>query len=159
MVGLAFELSEIPKGTYACQKENEPAIRTLATRAMLVTPEELEERFDVEIITQAIFDGAGYLNIESGEMSRKLPSIPLHSAARKYYLEAGYLPSKTVDWLTPTWRSLAIIFMVVGGFNGLVILRRNRVSKFETRKVHEVSVETAKQDSVRKLLDIRTRIQ
>ena len=60
LVGPAFVTATIEQGTYACQLEGEPAIQTIATRAVLVCTDDLD---DVYHITRAIFDGAAYLEV------------------------------------------------------------------------------------------------
>lgn len=158
-VGPAFKPKDIEKGTYLCQGEGEPAIRTMSTRAVLVAREPVE--VDIEEVTRAIFEDAAYLDIAGGTETMKLDlaSLPLHPAAKRYYLEKGYLPSKPgIDWLTPTWRSLAIVVMIAAGLNGLLVLKKNRISKLEARNIHEVSLAPG-ENSVTKLLQIESRIQ
>jgi len=73
----------IEHGQYGCQLENEPAIETISTQALLVTTEDLP--FDVGKITRVLFEGADYLPIEgrAKAMARDLSSIPLHPAATR----------------------------------------------------------------------------
>ncbi|KPL08017.1 hypothetical protein AMJ86_02180, partial [bacterium SM23_57] len=63
LIGSVLKESRIEPGTYGCQKEGEPAVETLETRAILVAKEDLP--FDVQAITAAIFKGAAFLGMET----------------------------------------------------------------------------------------------
>jgi TRAP transporter TAXI family solute receptor len=159
MTATVFASSRIDPGTYLSQKEGEPAIQTLATQAVLVTTEDLP--FDVAQITEAIFDGEAFLGVVDREsMARDLPSLPLHPDAKRYYREAGYLPSKPpVDWLTPTWRSLAILVILISGYKGLIKFRRDGTANAIGRRVLAVPLEAGVPDSNERLKEIRDEIQ
>ena len=58
-----FTQPEIKPRRYACQRQNDKGVRTLATRAVLVAPRELE---DVHTITKTIFEGIVYLKMDGG---------------------------------------------------------------------------------------------
>ena len=53
---------------------------------------------------------------------------------------------------------LAILALLFGGLKGLIMLRRERTSKLETQTIRETSVEAGGPGSVRKLQEIRARI-
>ncbi len=161
-----FDSVSIPPNKYASQPPGE-AIRTIATRAVLVTNADLP--FDVETITEAIFEGAAFLRIAppsatgeglqkappttTGEALRKrlldfmaqdLPSLPLHPGAEAYYERAGLLPPKRkvvdflYDWLTATWRTLAVLLILVTGYLGFISLMRDRTSNRIGREVFNI---------------------
>ncbi len=152
----ALTISHIEPGTYRAQREGERAIDTVSTWAVLVTREDLP--FNVGKITEALFEGTAFLGIDGGTeiMARDLPSLPLHPDAERYYQQGGYLPFRRVDWLTVTWRSLAILVMLVAGYQGILKLRRDRTSNEIGRRVISISLEPEEPDSVHKLLEIRT---
>jgi TRAP transporter TAXI family solute receptor len=159
MLGPALWASRIDPGTYPCQLEDEPAIETISTRTVLVTTESLP--FDVGKITRILFEKAAYLRMDedADAMAWDSFSIPLHPAAIGYYREAGHLPSpESFDWLTATWRVLAILVILVGAYQGLLKLRRDKVSNEISRRVFAVSVATTEPASVRKLVEIRSEI-
>jgi TRAP transporter TAXI family solute receptor len=160
MLGSALEVSRIAPGTYGCQLVGEDAVETISTRAVLVTTKDVP--FDVGRITRILFEGAHYLGVEGGAeaMARGDFSIPLHPAAVGYYRKAGYLPSRIrFDWLAAAWRSLAIIVILVGGYQGVLKLRRDRVANEVGRRVFAISVSASEPDSVRKLVEIRSEIE
>jgi hypothetical protein len=121
--------------------------------------------FDVETITEAIFEGAAFLGIgesalemtsssvTKGEDPRKrlldfmgqyLPSLPLHPGARAYYERAGLLPRERkvvdflYDWLTATWRGLAVLLILVTGYVGFIRLKRDRTSNRIGREIFKI---------------------
>ena len=160
MLGPALRVSEISRGRYGCQPEGEPAVETIATRSVLVTREDLP-RFDVGEITRVLFEGEGFLGIEGGAktMALDLPSLPLHPAAVGYYREAGYLPKPTeIDWPQATYNSLAILVILLGGFQGLRKLRWDRIHNEVGRRIFEISVASSEPYSVKKLMEIRSEI-
>ena len=160
MTATVFATSTIEPGMYASQREDEPGIETISTRAVLVTTEDLP--FDVETITEAIFEGQAFLGIQGGgdSMAADLPSLPLHPDAKRYYQDAGYLPSKhAIDWLTPTWRTLAILVILISGCKGLLMLRRESAGNEIGRRILSVPLEASVLDSARRLLAIRTEIE
>jgi TRAP transporter TAXI family solute receptor len=137
MLGPALGVAKIEPGIYGAQLEGEPPIETVSTWAVLVAREDLE---DVETITRAVFEGAAFLGISQTTegMARNLPSLPIHPGARDYYEEAGLLPSWSVDWLTVTWRSLAILVMLAGACRGYLTMRRDATRSGFTRQLLEV---------------------
>jgi TRAP transporter TAXI family solute receptor len=164
MTGIVFTNSSIEPGTYASQREGEPAIQTIATRAALVTTEDLH--FDVNAITRAVFEGAAFLGIEGGAeiMAEDLPSLPLHPEAKQYYEEADLLPKKpSSEWLQTTvavtWRVLAILVILISGYRGLLKLRRDRTFNEMSRKIIAIPVEARYRESVATLLEMRVEIQ
>ncbi len=159
MTATVFSTSTIEPGTYLSQLEGEPVIQTIATQAVLVTTEDLP--FDVEVITEAIFEGQAFLGLGSKDsMALNLPSLPLHRAAKRHYQKAGYLPSKPpVDWLTPTWRSLAILMLLITGYKGLIKLRRDRAANAIGRQILAVPLEASVPGSSERLQTIREEIQ
>jgi TRAP transporter TAXI family solute receptor len=157
-----FDSVSIDPDKYASQPGGK-AIRTIATRAVLVTNADVP--FDVETITEAIFEGAAFLGIgesalevtsssvTKGEDPRKrlldfmgqdLPSLPLHPGARAYYERAGLLPSPRTavdflyDWLTATWRTLAVLLILVTGYIGFISLKRDRTSNRIGREIFKI---------------------
>ncbi len=66
-------------------------------------------------------------------------------------------PDEIWDWLTAIWRSLAILVILVAGYQGILKLRRDRTSNEIGRRVFAISLEPEEPDSVHKLLEIRTR--
>ncbi len=152
----ALTVSHIEPGTYRAQREGEGPIDTVSTWAVLVAREDLP--FNVGQITEALFEGTAFLGIDGGVeiMARALASLPLHPDAERYYKEVGYLPFRTVDWLTVIWRSLAILVMLVAGYQGILKLRRDRTSNEIGRRVLAIPLESEEPDSVSKLVEIRT---
>ncbi len=153
----ALTVSHIEPGTYRAQREGERAIDTVSTWAVLVTREDLP--FDVRQITAALFEGTAFLGIDGGVeiMARDLASLPLHPDAVRYYKEVRMLPPDEIyDWLTATWRSLAILVILVAGYQGALRIRRERTSNEIGRRVIGISLEPDEPDSVRKLMEIRT---
>jgi hypothetical protein len=153
----ALTVSSIEPGTYRAQREDERAIDTVSTWAVLVTREDLP--FNVRQITKALFEGNAFLGIDGGVeiMKRDLASLPLHPDAERYYEQAKIVPPpRRVDWLTATWRSLAILVILVGGYRATLRLRRDRTSNEIGRRVLAISLEADEPDSVSKLLEIRT---
>ena len=161
MLGPALKISEIEPKTYPCQLANERGIETISTRALLVTTQELPFDFDVGKITKVLFEGADYLPMEEGAepMVWDVSSIPLHPAALGYYQEAGYLPSPAeIKWLEATYFSLAILVILVGGTQGILKVRRDKIHNEVGRRVFEVSVTSSEPYSVKKLMEIRSEI-
>ncbi|UCC72868.1 MAG: TAXI family TRAP transporter solute-binding subunit [Gemmatimonadota bacterium] len=160
MTGTVFTNSTIEPGTYASQKEGEPAVQTLATRAVLVTTGDLP--LDVEAITRAIFEGEAFLDIHGGAqaMAEDLPSLPFHPAAKRYCEKARLCPAKPpIDWFGATWRTLASMVILISGYRGLLRLRRERTFSEMTRQTIAIPVEASFQDSVATLLAVRDEIQ
>jgi TRAP transporter TAXI family solute receptor len=156
MLGPALGMSKIEASMYGAQSTDEAPVETVATRAVLVSTEDLP--FDVRRITEAVFEGAAFLGVEGGGqgVARVLPSLPLHPDAEKYYREAGYLPSpQPIDWLTNTWRSLAILVIMVGGYQGLLKLRRDATANEVGRRILAISLEASEPGSVHQLVEIR----
>ncbi len=152
----ALTVSHIEPGTYRAQREGERAIDTVSTWAVLVSRDDLP--FNVRQITKALFEGTAFLGIDGGVeiMARDLASLPLHPDAERYYQHAGYLPFRRVDWLTVIWRSLAILVMLVAGYQGILKLRRDRTSNEVGRRVIAIPLGSEEPDSVSKLVEIRT---
>jgi TRAP transporter TAXI family solute receptor len=156
MTGTVFSASTIEGGRYGCQLEEEKAIQTIATWAVLVTTADLP--FDVDMITRAIFEGEIFLGMDNGVkgMATDLSSLPLHAKTRRYYQEAGILPSKPpIDWLGMVWRALASLMIVIGGYNGLIIILRDRTSNRIGRRIIAIPLNANVPDSVERLLLIR----
>lgn len=170
-----FGSVSIPPDTYAAQLKDE-AIRTIATRAVLVTNADLP--FDVETITEAIFEGAAFLgiggsalevtapSITTGEdtqkrllrfMAQDLPSLPLHPGAKAYYERVGLLPHDPgfvdlfYDWLTATWRGLAVLLILVTGYIGFISLTRDRTSNRIGREIFKIVLDDGDSSPVSQL--------
>ena len=134
LLGSAFETATIESETYACQAEGAPAIQTLATRAVLVTTDDV--RADIGAITRRILEGEAFMGVAGGvdAMAKDAPSIPLHADAAEYYREAGFLPSRPTlaqtlfDWLSVTWRSLAVLVMLAAVSKGIIEFKREHAS-------------------------------
>jgi TRAP transporter TAXI family solute receptor len=170
-----FGSVSIHPNKYASQPPNE-AIRTIATRAVLVTNADLP--FDVETITEAVFEGAAFLGIggsalevtapaiTTGEslqkrllrfMAQPLPSLPLHPGAKAYYERAGLLPHDPgfvdlfYDWLTATWRGLAVLLILVTGYIGFISLTRDRTSNRIGRDIFKIVLDDGDSSPVSQL--------
>jgi TRAP transporter TAXI family solute receptor len=161
---VAFNSATIPAKEYASQLPDELPIQTIATRAVLVTNEDLP--YDVEVITAAIFGGAAFLGIEgsalnvtelstaTGEeprdqlrrsLARELPSLPLHEDARAYYEDNGLRPirvtradrlyNRLYDLLTATWKGLTVLVILVAVYTGIIALRRDRTANAIGRRI------------------------
>ena len=158
--GSALKLSEFPPETYGCQPAGAPAVETIATRTLLATTTDLDS-FDVGKITKVLFEGAAFLNVEGDEetMAMNIASLPLHPAAAHYYQEAGHLPKPPkIDWLEVTYYSLAILVILLGGYQGLIRLRRDRIHNEVGRRIFQISVASSEPYSVKKLMEIRSEI-
>lgn len=157
MSGRVFTTSTIDPNMYGCQKKDELAIQTLATKAVLVTTDLVS---DVKAITKAIFEGEAYLGIAAKTMAEYLPSLPLHPYAERYYKKAGLLPSEPrFDWLRATWTTLGCLVMITAGYKGLIMLRRDKIGNRIGRRILAISLEASARDSVQRLLKIRDEIQ
>jgi TRAP transporter TAXI family solute receptor len=141
LIGPALDLTEIPPHEYGCQLEGEPAVKTIATRAVLVTRENQPQVYK---LTKAIFEGEAFLDIEGGveTMKAELPSIRLHPAARKYYQKAGLLPSKPpINWLFQlVWYFLTSTVIIIAGAKSLVELRRHRSRNRIGREILKIKI-------------------
>lgn len=160
MAGTVFSTSTIEPGMYGSQKEDEPAIQTVTTRAVLVTTEDLP--FDVKTITKAIFEEYAFLGIAGGKdsMAVDLSSLPLHPAARAYYQAAKLLPSKPpIDWLGHMWRGLASLAILLGGYKSLIVLRRDRTRNRIGRRIFSIQLQANVPDSIDRLRQIRDEIR
>ncbi len=158
LISPAFSAAKIEPWTYGCQLVGEQSIETLSTRALLVTTENLP--FDVELITEAIFQGASFLGMEKDKLGEDLPSIPLHKDAVKYYQQAGYLPSKPkLDYLERAWRALACLVMIIAGYKGIVHMRREKVARILRKRIFNISIRSSETQSVGLLWDMRRDIR
>jgi TRAP transporter TAXI family solute receptor len=156
ILGPALSLSRVESGTYGAQRKDEPAIETISTQAVLVARSDLP--FEVRRLTKAVFESAAFLGVDEGPamMARSLPSLPLHPEAEVYYRSAGYLPSPpSIDWLTVTWRSLAIIVMLAAGYQGMLRIRRDRTTNDLARMILRLPVGHTTTDSVQRLVEVR----
>lgn len=121
--GPALSATTIAPETYPCQLDGEPAVETVGTKALLVTTSRLKEGGR---IARALAEGAAFLQIDAADLAMELPSINLHPLARKYYQDAGYLPSKPpIDWYRRIWYILACTVILVGGIKSIVEVRRH----------------------------------
>jgi hypothetical protein len=158
LLSAALSLTRIPEETYGAQRPGEPPIDTLSTRAVLVAKENLSANL-VERITKALFSAQDFLGIEGGEdtMAMELRSLALHPGARAYY-EGRFIPypggvtwSEIVGFM---WRALAILVILAGGYQGILKLRRDRISNGLGREILAVPIDRG-EESVRKLIEIR----
>ncbi len=161
LLGPAVRSTRIPPGTYVVQLPGEH-IDTVSTWAVLVARQDLSLEL-VKTITSAIFETQDFLRIPGGEsaMSQDLNSLELHPGALAYYQDADIYPSPDTitlaDLLDMSWRALAILVILVGGYQGILKLRRDRTSNEIARRILAISVDAGEPDSVNKLLEIRTR--
>ena len=99
-------------------------------------------------------------------MATDLPSVPLHPEAEAYYQDSGLLPSPSplflnisltlwVDWARFVGQGLLILVTLVGAYQGVIKLRRDRTTNEIGRRLFGISVETAEAHSVQKLVGIR----
>ena len=92
-------------------------------------------------------------------MSQNLNSLELHPGALAYYKDAGIYPRPDkitlANLLDMSWRTLAILVILVGGYQGVLKLRRDATSNEIGRRILAISVEPDESESVRKLLEIR----
>jgi len=141
MVRPNIEMTEIDDDEYACQLEGEPAVKTIATRAVLVARENMPKVYK---ITKAIFEGEAFLDIKGGAvtMRKELPSIHLHPDAKKYYLEKGFLPSKIpINWFRQSWYILACVMIIAGALRGFWSWKQNRILKKKMKEISTVKSE------------------
>ena len=165
----ALTLMEIDAGTYGSQLVNEPSVKTVGTQSVLVTTE--DPRIDVGAITRAVFEGAGFLEIDGGTeaLATNLPDIPLHPEAVAYYQQSGHLPyvpqflgialSLWLTWVRIVGGGLLIPAMLFAACQWILKIRRDRVTNEVGRRVFGVSVEAAEPHSVKQLLSIRREIR
>ncbi len=156
LLGPALKAARIAPGTYGAQRSEE-YIDTVSTQAVLVARQGLSVDL-VETITRAIFEMQDFIGIP-WDMSEDLSSLELHPGALAHYQEAGIYPSPDkitlANLLDMSWRTLAILVILVGGYQGVLKLRRDVTSSDIGRKVLAISVEPDEPESVRKLLEIR----
>ncbi|MCH7869615.1 MAG: TAXI family TRAP transporter solute-binding subunit [Myxococcales bacterium] len=157
MLGPAIWMSRIEPGVYGAQLEGEPVIETVSTRAVLVTTGDLP--FDVYKITQAVYEGAAFLGISetTQTMAQELLSLPLHPDAMRALQDQDILPRpQHYDWLKDTWRGLAILVMVGGGFQGFITMRREATQQEIRRRIIALNVGADSKTSVSDLQEIRS---
>ena len=156
LLGPQLKAARIEPGTYGAQRPEE-YIDTVSTQAVLVARQGLSVDL-VETLTGAIFEMQDFIGIP-GDMSEDLSSLELHPGALAYYQEAGIYPSPVpitlLDLLDFGARTLAILVILVGGYQGVLKLRRDVTSSDIGRRVLAISVEPDEPESVRKLLEIR----
>jgi TRAP transporter TAXI family solute receptor len=162
MTRTVFTTTKIRPGQYASQREGEPAIQTISTRAVLVTREGGSR--DVRDITQAVFQGAAFLGTAVDSLAQELPSLPLHPDARRYYEEAGLLPNEPgPDLLKMVYYLLAILVIVFTAYRGLMMgllkWRRDRTFSQVARQTLAIRVDADILDSVRRLVTTRDEIE
>ena len=132
---------------------------------MLVITKDLSQDFDVKKITEAIFKGAAFLGIEGDarDMAKDISSLPLHPDAETYYQEASYLPSELpFDWsavINATWKILAVMALLVGGYKGIIKVRRDSAANKFGIQILAISPTAEKPSSVYELLNIRDEIR
>jgi hypothetical protein len=96
-------------------------------------------------------------------MAQDLSSIELHPGARLAYEKEGILPSTTVTWqdvmglwdriIGVIWRALAILVILVGGYQGLLKLRRDRTSNRLGRQILDIPVRPREREAIFRLRD------
>jgi TRAP transporter TAXI family solute receptor len=154
LVGPTLSASRIPPGTYACQLEGEPGIESIETKALLVTTANLP--FDVYKITEAIFEGAAFLDMDDKSMAAVRPSIPLHPDTEDYFRKAGYLPKPPhVEVLRQFWYLLAILAIILTGYQGLLIRGRNKTARQHRIDIYSVPIDADNPNAVSLLFEIR----
>ena len=161
-LGRALKLTTIEEQTYGCQLEGEPPIRTLETQAVLLMHQNASSA-QVRDITRAIVDSVGFLGIEGGAhaLARDLPSLPFHPAAKQYYQENEILPPGPNPWdgpldlLKATWQLLAIAVLLLGGYKGLLTLRRDVITQQEARRILAAPVNNVESHPISWLMEIK----
>ncbi len=156
LLGPALQAWQIPAGTYACQQPDERAVDTIQTRAILATTADLP--FDVGVITEAVFTGADFPNVDGGvaTLRKDLPSIPLHPDAKAYYEDMGYLPSpKGLDLVTVSSIAAACFTVLFGAWKGALILRRDWARRWYGRRIRAVASGVDCAEVISELLSIR----
>ena len=165
LLGAALQLAKI-ENKYRAQHESEPAIDTVSTRAVLVAREDMQEG-KVEAITKAILKGEAYLGIEGGKtsMAEELRSLLLHPGAKTAYEKEGVIPPPLWTWdrvmgiwdevIGVIWRALAILVILVAGYQGFIRFRRDRKRNELSERILAISLEASDPHSVEKLLAIR----
>ena len=154
-----FENARIDS-TYGSQAEGERAVYTIATRAVLVTTDDLPN--SVSKIVQAIFEGEAFLNIPGGadSLAAQLPSLPLHDDARRYYQQNGFLPAKPpVDGLRILGQTLVILVTLVAAYKGSLKLKRDHTANAIGRRILAIPIDASADNSVGRLLAIRRETQ
>jgi TRAP transporter TAXI family solute receptor len=165
LLGAALRLDTI-EDKYRAQHEGEPAIDTVSTHAALVVREDMEDA-DVEAITKAILEGEAYLGIKGGgeAMVKELRSLLLHPGAKAAYQKKNLIPRPIPDldramgvWdevFAVTWRALAILVILVAGYQGFIRFLRDRKSDALSERILAISLEASDPNSVEKLSRIR----
>jgi TRAP transporter TAXI family solute receptor len=157
LLNAGLRLSKIgPEAGYGSQLEGEHDVDTVATRAVLVARADLPVD-DVWKITRALVDGAPLLGVEGGAeaMQTNLPGLPLHPGADEYI---NPLPD---PWTAPerlleaNWKFLASLVILVGAWQGLLRLRRDRTSNEFGNKILAVDLGARATGSVNQLLKLR----
>ncbi len=164
LVGNVFSRETIPPGTYYSQRAGEPAIRTLATRAVLVTREGLSDQVDVKKVAEAVLEGRTLfpVSIDDASLVEDLPNLFLHPDAEAFYESQGLLtPEAGVDWAF--WALMISIMLGAGGILGalnkfVVWWRRDRTFNEVGRRILAVSLEAEVPDSVERLLRLKEEI-
>ena len=94
-------------------------------------------------------------------MAEDLPSIPLHADAEEYYREAGLLPRRPTfaqalfDWLSVTWRTLAVFLMIAADYKGIIGLKRDHAADKIYRRALASFVRPPTRETVKHFLDLR----
>jgi hypothetical protein len=158
-----FTTTAIRPGTYASQREGEPAIQTLATRAVLVTTESGSR--DIEKVAEAVVEGAAYLGLAADSMAQELQSLPLHPDAKRYYQKAEFLPTEPQRFfsLTSFYQVLAILVILFTAYKGLMIgllkWRRDTTFNDVSRRTLGIHVEADIERSIQALNTLRDEVQ
>ena len=88
-------------------------------------------------------------------------NLPAFAPGGGHLLRGGSTPARTapdIDWLKGTYYTLAILVILLGGYKGLLKLRRDAVADAVSRKIFAVTVSASEPDSVQKLTTIRSEI-
>ncbi|MEE8155971.1 MAG: TAXI family TRAP transporter solute-binding subunit [Phycisphaerales bacterium] len=141
---------------FSCQLDGELSIETLATRAVLVATTDLP---DVDNITRAIFNGAGFITIvpdAQTTMQMPLPSLTLHPEAKKVYQELDFIQeAPKLSFLEWTAHLLAILVIVFAASRGSRTVWREWMSNSIKDQVLSISLKLDEADSVRRLIVVR----
>ncbi len=160
IIGQYLKTAQIDSNKYLCQAGEEP-IQTIATRAVLVTTENLDSKFGIDIkkVTSAIIEGSQFLGIKDGfkAMDSVVQPIPLHPEAKKYFEEKGLLPSKS-------WEGFLKILSILVGILATTFTLSIWISHFRNgrkfgKEILMVNIAHQNNDSVRQLLGIRKKIE
>jgi len=98
-------------------------------------------------------------------LARDLPSLPFHPAAKQYYQENEILPPGPNPWdgllalIKATWQILAIGVILLGGYKGLLTLRRDAITQQEARRILAAPVRRVESHPISWLREIKRELR